>query len=67
MNFIEAVKECDKGNKTILVDKDGESVIIYKSINHEGIEYLCMGLEEGWAKYTPLIEDILSENWEVLE
>lgn len=67
MNFLEAVKECDKGNWIKMIDDDGEEIIVYKSINEQGIEYLCMELENGWSKYTPLISDILSENWEIYD
>lgn len=62
MDFLEAVKECDKGER-ICLERNGELIILYKSIACNGTEFLAQELEDGWCVFVPEMWALLSDRW----
>ena len=62
MDFLEAVKECDKGEK-ICLECNGDLIILYKSIACNRTEFLAQELEDSWCVFVPEMWALLSDSW----
>lgn len=65
MDFLQMIKEVDKGSSAILKTEE-ETIRLYKNVNWEGEEYVARDYDNGFATYVPSLKEMLNTNWEIL-